>query len=354
MPSQIPRWQSGLAFMGIAAKHECGAMLDCLALADKAVSAAAGDPTKGDLILATPLAAALAMRSPARWSLGVAGWKEDVRGAADVAAAFDPASRAGTAYYTHGLGIAHGVYLADSQVVRQTADVLAGAEHSGDDMALNLSRTAHAVALLHCDNPDWQRSAELLAQVRNEALSDRYSFTAISLVDSEIARIEVHLGRFDDAVERARAIANDLLNCGGSFYTALACSALVEALIARGGEANLDQAQSIVHRLAAVPTVEGFVLNKITLLRLRAMLARAAGDSNYGELVARYRAMANELASKRTSPGPTRCRPSDCAFSYTPAACCVRNRTLAAACSRSRHLARGLGFHLPIQFAVVR
>jgi adenylate cyclase len=114
------------------------------------------------------------------------------------------------------------------------------------------------------------------------------------MIDSEIARSDAESGRLDDAVERARAVVDDLFDSGGCIYTALACSALVEALLRRSGDGDLDEAQAVVHRLAGVPTVPDFVLNKITLLRLRTLLPRARGDeASYRELVDRYRAMAN-------------------------------------------------------------
>jgi adenylate cyclase len=45
-----------------------------------------------------------------------------------------------------------------------------------------------------------------------------------------------------------------------------------------------------------MPTGAGFVLNEITLLRMRALLARAHGDDrSYRESRDRYRQMAHEL-----------------------------------------------------------
>jgi adenylate cyclase len=51
-----------------------------------------------------------------------------------------------------------------------------------------------------------------------------------------------------------------------------------------------------IERLAAVPTDRGFVLNEITLLRLRALLARAHGDeASYRDYRDRSRDMATSL-----------------------------------------------------------
>jgi len=70
-------------------------------------------------------------------------------------------------------------------------------------------------------------------------------------------------------------MVDELFNCGGCIWTALATSVLVEALLQRGGEGDLDEAESAIDQLAAVPTDPGFVVHEISLLRLRALLARA-------------------------------------------------------------------------------
>ena len=70
----------------------------------------------------------------------------------------------------------------------------------------------------------------------------------------------------------------------------------METLLERGTEADLAEAQEAIDRLANLPADEGLVLRDITLLRLRALLARARGDDvAYRDLVSRYRAMAKSL-----------------------------------------------------------
>ncbi|MGB9307040.1 MAG: hypothetical protein WCB92_26170 [Mycobacterium sp.] len=70
----------------------------------------------------------------------------------------------------------------------------------------------------------------------------------------------------------------------------------MDALLQRSGVGDLDEAESAVARLAAVPTDPGFVLHEISLLRLKALLARARGDEGaYLDYRDRYRAMATSL-----------------------------------------------------------
>jgi adenylate cyclase len=70
----------------------------------------------------------------------------------------------------------------------------------------------------------------------------------------------------------------------------------VEALLQRRGDADLGDARAAIDWLAAAPTDPGFVLHEITLLRLRALLARAHGDAaRYRDYRDRYREMATSL-----------------------------------------------------------
>jgi hypothetical protein len=56
------------------------------------------------------------------------------------------------------------------------------------------------------------------------------------------------------------------------------------------------EAEAAIDRAAKLPPDEGLVLRDVTLLPLRALLARARGDDvAYRDLVNRYRAMAESL-----------------------------------------------------------
>ena len=91
----------------------------------------------------------------------------------------------------------------------------------------------------------------------------------------------------DGAIGLARAVVDDLFDSGGSIWSALATTALVDSLVRRGSDAD---APAAIDRLAAVPTDPGFVLHEISLLRLRALLARARGDEGtYRDFRDRFR-----------------------------------------------------------------
>ena len=80
------------------------------------------------------------------------------------------------------------------------------------------------------------------------------------------------------------------------FLRGSATSALVESLLRRGSDTDVQEAAAAIERLADVPTDPGFVLNEIPLLRMRALLAKAQGDeTGYRDYRDRYRAMATDL-----------------------------------------------------------
>ena len=67
-------------------------------------------------------------------------------------------------------------------------------------------------------------------------------------------------------------------------------------LLHRGTDADLEQARAAIDRLAAIPTDPGFVMHELSLLRLRALLARAHGDeTGYRDYRDRYRKMATKM-----------------------------------------------------------
>ena len=60
--------------------------------------------------------------------------------------------------------------------------------------------------------------------------------------------------------------------------------------------AKVDVAEQAIERLANLAAGDGWAMREITLLRLRALLARARGDEDaYRDYRDRYRAMAKSL-----------------------------------------------------------
>src|SRR6202007_227682 len=99
-------------------------------------------------------------------------------------------------------------------------------------------------------------------------------------------------GDLDGAIELARPAVEAEYACADVVNLAAGRAILVDALLRRGGPADLREAQAAIDRLAAVPTEPGFVMHDIWLLRLRALMAQADGDdAAYRELRDSYRKM---------------------------------------------------------------
>jgi adenylate cyclase len=293
-----PTLTVALASAAMIAKQETAEMADILRFAQFVIDLAEGDPAKGKLIFESPMLLATTMRGLARWSLGIAGWKDDFDRAITAARPLltDAGTLAGVMWFMYVPAIPYGVLIPDATTLCDTAEMLAIAEQSGDDLALDLARSIHGLALAYQDGPERKSGLELLTKTRERAAQNRFSVTNLPLIDIHVARERAHTGDVRGSIELARTVVDDLLNSGGCIWTALATSVLVDALLHRGGAGEIDEAASAIDRLAAVPTDPGLVLHEISLLRLRALLARARGDdAAYRDYRDRYRAMATSL-----------------------------------------------------------
>jgi hypothetical protein len=93
-----------------------------------------------------------------------------------------------------------------------------------------------------------------------------------------------------------RAVADGLFD--GEYFWPLVQTTefLVQTLLDRGAGDDLAEADAAIARLAALPNHIDPLYRELTMLRLRALVARARGDeSNYRDFRDRYRAMAISL-----------------------------------------------------------
>ena len=114
------------------------------------------------------------------------------------------------------------------------------------------------------------------------------------MIEAFIAWEQGRRGDLDGAIAASRAAVDDLFQAGQFAWCIPPTAQFVEMLLARGGEADLQEAQTAIERLAAAPF--NFVGREIWLLRLRALLAGARGDeAAYRDLSRRHRVMATKL-----------------------------------------------------------
>lgn len=282
----------------IYAKSEAGEMSEVLSWTQRIIDWSEGDPTKGSLILASPLTSALAWRGLARFCHGLGGWAEDLDLAMSMGRDIDPLGFVVAVCYK-SFCIALEPWRPDQEMLRETAAAVSIAERSGDDLAVALAGMAHAIAFAHQKRSDREAALALLTQMREDALQQRSPIIGAAIADIGTARVMQETGDLDTAIGLSRKAVDRCFDAGAMNWRGEATAVLVESLLMRGKKSDIEDARSAIDRLAAVPTEPGFVLFEIPLLRLRALLARANGDeTGYRSFVDRYRTRANEVGYK--------------------------------------------------------
>ena len=284
-----------LCFAPMVAKHETGELSDVLRWSQLVVDMAGGDLTKGNLIIGSPLAVTLALRGIAKASFGLAGWRDDFDRAVEMAASAEALSAALAINFKYNLAIPNGVLVADDAALQEIHQALTIAKQSGDDVALGLSLFVLATAMTYRDHPDRQPALEVMEEVREMSLRNRFTPTAIPLIDAWKAQEQARRGDRDGAIEQLRSVVAELRDAPQFARYVPVTGILVETLLSGGDKADLREAEAAVEELASAAG-DDLVLREIMLLRLRALLARARSDKDpYREYRDRYRAMAKSL-----------------------------------------------------------
>jgi hypothetical protein len=291
----------GLSFMPNLVGIETGGWADLLRWSQRAIELADGDPTKGNFIMGSPLALAYATLGMGQAVLGhpPSEWLGALAVAVPMAYEADPTTYAIVIDFLYGLGICSGALLADDAAVELVDEALQIAERSGDDFAVANARFAVGLTLMHRESPtDRERGLTVLTQLRDMCLHEHFSLAELPIVEAYIAWEQGRRGDLDldGATVAIRAAVDDLLRNGQLSLSIMATRLLVEMLLARGGEADLQEAQTAIERLATAPFDDGVVMHELWLLRLRALLAGARGDeAAHRDFVQRYDAMARSL-----------------------------------------------------------
>ncbi len=291
-----PTLTIALSTSTMSAKLESLEMATALQTAQRMIDLADGDPTAGNLVFESPMAMAMAWRGVARFSLGIEGWKGDLRHATATAREFASVTLASVMWYAYMFAVPYGVLLPDEDDLRDTAEALSSAEQSGDDLALDATRAVRGATLLHRSEPAREIGLELLEQISERCRNQQFSMIALQVVEILIAKEKAHRGDLTDAIDSARAVLTGMSASRPCIWGALATAVLVEALLRRRRETDLREARAAIDELASVPTDPGFVLHDIWLLRLRSLLAQAESDeASYRGLRDNYRKMAHKL-----------------------------------------------------------
>ena len=291
-----PNLTIGLAFVAFANWFAGGEFGEILRWSQTVIDLAAGDPTKGaGFGMGSPLAIALAFRGVARWWLGRPGWRQDLHDAVAMARNSDPATLGLVVTWTYGVAIRYGVLRADDSALHAIEEAVQTAQRASSDIALIFAEYSLGGALLYRDAAaDRHRGLELMVQAREWQRKRMPSLVPVT--ELLAARERARRGDRDAAIPVMRKAVDELHQAGRLGYGVWGTGVLVETLLERGAEGDLAEAKAAIDRLADLSAGDGSAMLEITLLRLRALLARARGDDvGYRDLASRYRAMAESL-----------------------------------------------------------
>jgi class 3 adenylate cyclase len=288
----------GLSFPVIHAKWESAEWCDMLRWSQRVIDLADGDPSIGNFIIGSPLALALTSRGVARYFLGCAGWRDDLRHGLAMARDTDPMAYATVVTWVYSAGIPARVLRPDDSVVGEIEDALQNAERSGDDLAVAVARMTLGFALVHRPTAaERDRGQQVLAEVSEVFLRQGYILADLPIVNVYLARETARRGDRDEALPLIRAAVDHLVHEGQLLGWGIpGTGVLVETLLDRGANGDVAEAEAAIERLAAAPADDGLPVRDIWLLRGRALLARARGDAAaYADFRDHYRDMATSL-----------------------------------------------------------
>jgi class 3 adenylate cyclase len=283
------------AFGVMGVKSSVGELADVLRWAQITIEWADGDPTKGALMVGSPLAMALVLRGVGRWWFGRPGWRADLDDAYLIAETSEPLTLAVVSSWKFGLGIMEGVLAANDTAIDTLETALRTVEASGNDYAVEMVRFVLGTVLLQrTTEPDRHRGLELITPICEMWTQGQYMLSELPVLNAYVGR-EAARGGDRNGVTLIRQATDAVFARGQLPYCGPLTNFLVEALLASGADGDAAEAQDAIARLEATPA-EGSVIREIWLLRLRALLAQAHGDeAAYRDDRDRYRDMAQSL-----------------------------------------------------------
>ncbi|OBH58455.1 hypothetical protein A5686_24230 [Mycobacterium sp. E2479] len=285
-----PNMVVGLLYGAAQANWEAGEAAESQRLAQRIIDLADGDPVMGNFVIGSPLSWAITLRGASAMFLGRAGWRADIKRGIATARSFDATTRILAQVYKLAVATGNDAIVPDAEDISLTSESLEIALQSGDNAAVSFAYLNRAMALLHGPEGDHTAGIEALTAAREMIVREKLTATLRRLTDLEFARARLRSGEFDGAIALARRVLDEQFATDEMVFRGPATAVLGEALLDRGTESDIDEAQEAVDRLAAVPTEPGFVLHQLPILRLQALLARNSGDKlGYQKFLARFR-----------------------------------------------------------------
>src|SRR5262249_17969069 len=153
--------------------------------------------------------------------------------------------------------------LPDETTLDETAEALELAQGFGEDVALECARAVHGLILVQQSSKERWEGFELLARARDAALQQRSFMIVVPMIDMALAKAKARTGDCEGAIEMARAVVGDEFVSGEMIFRGAAVATLVESLLQRRTDADLQEARAVIERLAAAQGDEGLVIRDI-------------------------------------------------------------------------------------------
>jgi class 3 adenylate cyclase len=274
-----PTLTMALAFAAFLNWINVGEVDEILRWSQTIIDLAEGDPAKGaGYGVGSPLAAALAWRGVARWWLGRPGSRQDLHDAVAMARDTNPQFFALVVWWTYGVEIQYGVLQADDAAMRAIEEAVRAARSAGNDFALSSAQHMLGVALLYRDSAaDRDRGLELVVQSLDTWRRDQFLYM-VPVTELLAAREHARRGDRDASIAVMREAVDELYEAGRLGFGVWGTGILAEALLERGAEDDLAEVREAIDGLKNLRADQGYAVRAITLLRLRALLARAKDD----------------------------------------------------------------------------
>jgi hypothetical protein len=195
--------------------------------------------------------------------------------------------------YKYAAGFVGSLLVFDDDAFTEMEAAFEVALEFGDHNALGLTKYILGAALVEA-RADVQRGMQMLTELREMAERRQFFKTELPMLDLYAAREDALNGNVGGALPVMRAAVDTIYDKGQLTFAMWATSVLVIALLERGTDDDVAEAETAIERLAAAP-IDDLVVRDVMLLRLRALLAQAQGDeSAYLDFRDRYRDLAEK------------------------------------------------------------
>jgi hypothetical protein len=192
--------------------------------------------------------------------------------------------------------VIYGVIQPDDSTLRPFEDAMLRAEKLGNDFSRAGAHFALSTALLYRPTAsERRRGMDMMIYDRDVGLPE-HAPSLVPVAHVWVAREIAASGDRDEAISMMRQAVSELHQAERIGWDVCSTGVYVETLLARGEDGDLAEAQIEIDRMANAQSDPGSAMLDITLLRLRALTARAhSDDAAYEDLVTRYRATAKSL-----------------------------------------------------------